>query len=236
MAVTEVQITSDFCKNNQYELVDLPPAVYRHPTIPYDPSWTTRTDGEDSNLSPDAKGQHFEAMCTSNSRPYPKQNFLTRLRTIKSSASLKLKRLDPVKMGYLRTSSVFGLAVLITWIPSSVNRLYSLTHHGEVSYMWSIASGCVLPLQGVWNATIYFSTSWKIFQEEIRTVKMRFQGNAIDEFRRTTQLESRLDMLSQHRDTFERCRVRSFKATGQNQCTLDDIEMDGHSIAGGSSN
>lgn len=78
---------------------------------------------------------------------------------MKSSASLKLKRLDPVKMAYLRTSFIFAFAVLITWIPSSVNRLYSLSHGGKVSFQLSVASGCVLPLQGVWNAIIFFTTS-----------------------------------------------------------------------------
>ena len=83
----------------------------------------------------------------------------TRLRAVKSNASLKLKRLDPVKMSYLRTSFIFGLAVLITWIPSSVNRLYSIANNGRVSFPLSLASGSVLPLQGLWNAIIYFTTS-----------------------------------------------------------------------------
>lgn len=81
------------------------------------------------------------------------------LREAKESASLKLKRLDPVKVSYLRTSFIFAFAVLITWIPSSINRLYSLTHDNQVSFGLSLASGCVLPLQGVWNAIIYFSIS-----------------------------------------------------------------------------
>jgi hypothetical protein len=81
------------------------------------------------------------------------------LKNVKSSASSKLKRLDPVKMAYLRTSFIFGFAILITWIPSSVNRLYSLTSQGRVNFQLSVASGCVLPLQGVWNALIYFTTS-----------------------------------------------------------------------------
>ncbi len=62
-------------------------------------------------------------------------------------------------MAYLRTSFVFAFAVLITWITSSINRLYSITHNGKISFPLSDASGCVLPLQGVWNAIIYLTTS-----------------------------------------------------------------------------
>lgn len=62
-------------------------------------------------------------------------------------------------MAYLRTSFIFAFAVLITWIPSSVNRLYSLANGGRVSFALSVANGCVLPLQGVWNAIIYLTTS-----------------------------------------------------------------------------
>lgn len=129
---------------------------------------------------------------------------MTRLRAVKSNASLKLKRLDPVKMAYLRTSFIFGFAVLITWIPSSINRLYSLTHDDRVSFGLSVASGCVLPLQGVWNAIIYFTTSWKIFCEEVKTAKAKLfkkhQGelNAI-------RLESRHGTLKgERRETFDR--------------------------------
>jgi hypothetical protein len=148
--------------------------------------------------------QRFETTCTSDSTPNPPPTIASRLRAVKSNASLKLKRLDPVKMAYLRTSFIFGFAVLITWIPSSVNRLYSLTHHDKISFPLSVASGCVLPLQGVWNALIYFTTSWKTFCEEVRAVKaqwFRRRGEAPGAIR----LDSGLGSLGvEHRDTFER--------------------------------
>lgn len=91
-----------------------------------------------------------------------------RLVSLIRQAKSKLARLDPIKMAYLRTSFIFGFSVLITWIPSSVNRLYSLANDGKVSFHLSVASGCVLPLQGVWNAIIYFTTGWVIVKEESR--------------------------------------------------------------------
>jgi len=119
-----------------------------------------------------------------------------RLGTLSATASMKLKRLDPVKMSYLRTSFIFALSVLITWIPSSVNRLYSLANQGQVSYSLSVASGCVLPLQGVWNAIIFFTTSWSSVQAEARALKARFGYGCREYPRGTTRLDSRLGLSS----------------------------------------
>lgn len=126
----------------------------------------------------------------------PKPTILTRLYSAKSQASLKLKRLDSVKMAYLRTSFIFAFAVLITWIPSSINRLYSLTNDDRVSYQLSIASGCVLPLQGVWNAFIYFSTSWGTVRAEAKRLKIRILGKR-QEQRSSIRLNHLADNTSQ---------------------------------------
>ncbi|CAK7566159.1 MAG: hypothetical protein SEPTF4163_004095 [Sporothrix epigloea] len=74
--------------------------------------------------------------------------------------------MDPVKLAYLRTSFVFAISVLVTWAPSSINRVYTLVHPARNSYGLNIASAAVLPLQGVWNAVIYFSTSWNLLRQE----------------------------------------------------------------------
>jgi hypothetical protein len=60
---------------------------------------------------------------------------------------------------YSKVAALFFLAMLITWIPSSANRVYSVVHGGEVSVGLEFASAFVLPLQGFWNAVIYTSTS-----------------------------------------------------------------------------
>lgn len=90
-----------------------------------------------------------------------KTSFSNQLGKLKKTATTRLRRLDPVKMAYLRTSFIFGFAVLITWIPSSVNRLYSIANNSHINFQLSAVSGTVLPLQGVWNALIYFTTSGK---------------------------------------------------------------------------
>ena len=65
---------------------------------------------------------------------------------------------DHIKRAYLRTSFLFALSVLVTWIPSSMNRIHSwLT--GESPFEYHVATAAVLPLQGLWNAVIFFVTS-----------------------------------------------------------------------------
>lgn len=69
--------------------------------------------------------------------------------------------LDPVKRAYLRTSFLFAISVLVTWTPSSINRIRGLIY-GDSPYPLNVASATVLPLQGVWNAVIFFVTSWSV--------------------------------------------------------------------------
>lgn len=62
---------------------------------------------------------------------------------------------------YAKCAILFFTALLVTWIPSSANRVYSVVHVGQVSVPLEYMSAFVLPLQGFWNAIIYIVTSWK---------------------------------------------------------------------------
>ncbi|KAG7289465.1 hypothetical protein NEMBOFW57_005836 [Staphylotrichum longicolle] len=61
---------------------------------------------------------------------------------------------------YTKCALLFFTAMLVTWIPSSANRVYSFIHSGQASLPLEYMSSFVLPLQGFWNAIIYFVTSW----------------------------------------------------------------------------
>ncbi|KAM5347889.1 hypothetical protein ACJ41O_007713 [Fusarium nematophilum] len=203
-AVTEVEITSDVSRRKGQNEPTVPAAVHGGISPSRARSWALPTAYEQYEGNGPHRGQRFETVCSSDSTPHPQRTVITRLRAVKSNASLKLKRLDPVKMAYLRTSFIFGFAVLITWIPSSINRLYSLTHDDKISFGLSVASGCVLPLQGVWNAIIYFTTSWKTFREEVRSIRTKWFGQR-EENAGIIRLDSRLGFFKgDHRDNFER--------------------------------
>ncbi|KAH7230537.1 uncharacterized protein BKA55DRAFT_525519 [Fusarium redolens] len=61
---------------------------------------------------------------------------------------------------YTKVAMLFFAVILITWIPSSANRMYSHIHPSQVSKPLQFMSATVLPLQGFWNAVIYAVTSW----------------------------------------------------------------------------
>ena len=152
---------------------------------------------------------------------------LHRLRALKSSASTKLKKLDPVKMAYLRTSFIFGFAVLITWIPSSVNRLYSIANNGRINFPLSAISGSVLPLQGVWNALIYFTTSWKVVGEEMQSAKVRFRNR-----KASHDLEMSLNNPPSQEHFNASPNVAQYgtqPSSRRKSFRMDDLEMDGGS-------
>lgn len=80
---------------------------------------------------------------------------------------------------YTKVAVLFFVAMMVTWIPSSANRVYSVVHPGEVSLGLEFASAFVLPLQGFWNALIYATTSLpacKQFWGQIRDRKRISSG------------------------------------------------------------
>ena len=83
----------------------------------------------------------------------------------------KLANLDPIKLAYLRTSFVFAISILVTWTPSSINRVYSLIYPVRTSYALNLAGAIVLPLQGLWNAIIFAATSWSTLKDEFRELR-----------------------------------------------------------------
>ncbi|XXH00437.1 Small subunit processome complex component [Hypoxylon texense] len=62
---------------------------------------------------------------------------------------------------YSKCAFLFFTALLVTWIPSSANRVYGVVNSNDVSAPLEIMSAIVLPLQGFWNTLIYVATSWE---------------------------------------------------------------------------
>jgi G protein-coupled glucose receptor regulating Gpa2 C-term len=79
-------------------------------------------------------------------------------------------RLDHCKSSvlrtYIRTAFIFWVIFVITWMPSSINRVYSLVQaNGAPSYALSMLSCITLPLQGFWNAVVFTMVGlrgWKV--------------------------------------------------------------------------
>lgn len=77
-----------------------------------------------------------------------------------SSARRRNRDVNNAAWSYTKCAILFFTAILITWIPSSANRVYSVVHTNSVSVPLQYMSVFVLPLQGFWNAAIYAVTSW----------------------------------------------------------------------------
>ncbi|CAK7267908.1 hypothetical protein SEPCBS57363_002827 [Sporothrix epigloea] len=147
----------------------------------------------------------------------------------------KLQHMDPVKLAYLRTSFVFAISVLVTWAPSSINRVYTLVHPARNSYGLNIASAAVLPLQGVWNAVIYFSTSWNLLRQETSQAYAQWTCFQIFSHRRNKTNGILVDGLVTHQATtivpspvLSPARTHSASRTHMNLTEGgDDTESDG---------
>ncbi|CAG7566467.1 unnamed protein product [Fusarium equiseti] len=69
------------------------------------------------------------------------------------------RELNNAAWQYTKCALLFFTAILITWVPSSANRVYSVFHKRSSDPL-EFMSAFVLPLQGFWNALIYMVTSW----------------------------------------------------------------------------
>ncbi|KAB8292925.1 hypothetical protein EYC80_007290 [Monilinia laxa] len=90
------------------------------------------------------------------------------------------KQANAALWAYAKVSLLFFLAMMITWIPSTANRIYSLCNPGSVNIPLQYISVGVLPLQGFWNAAIYILTSMdacKIFWKSLKKPVVLFRGH-----------------------------------------------------------
>jgi hypothetical protein len=63
---------------------------------------------------------------------------------------------------YARVAFLLYVAMLIVWVPSTVNRVYGLVaikNNGGVNFALNLAAAAVLPLQGLFNAFVFCFTS-----------------------------------------------------------------------------
>lgn len=66
---------------------------------------------------------------------------------------------NPEAWLYARVAFLFFIALLITWVPSSVNRVYAMVNPNKINFALNYVSSFVFPLQGFWNVIVYVVTS-----------------------------------------------------------------------------
>ncbi|KAI1027504.1 hypothetical protein LB503_013447, partial [Fusarium chuoi] len=99
--------------------------------------------------------------------PIPPNQKQQSLSSTPSSNKSKFWLRDPIKRAYLFTTFMFTLSVLVTWVPASITRIHSLLNR-DVPYSYQVAIAAVMPLQGLWNALIFFTTSRGVIRHSMR--------------------------------------------------------------------
>jgi hypothetical protein len=60
---------------------------------------------------------------------------------------------------YARVAFLFFVALLITWAPTSANRMYALANPKAFNYTLNYIASFLFPLQGFWNVIVYILSS-----------------------------------------------------------------------------
>lgn len=81
-------------------------------------------------------------------------------RPTEHAAHVKRRKEIAEAFRYFKSALLLFIALVVVWVPSSVNRLYQLAHPDHPSYALNLVSALVLPTQGFWNAVIYAHASW----------------------------------------------------------------------------
>ncbi|KAI4226765.1 MAG: hypothetical protein LQ349_006830 [Xanthoria aureola] len=87
----------------------------------------------------------------------PSRPAVFRIPAVTRAAALSEENADAFL--YARVAFLFFIALLITWVPSSVNRAYALAHPDTINYPLNFTSAVVFACQGVLNCAVYMATS-----------------------------------------------------------------------------
>lgn len=87
----------------------------------------------------------------------PSSPAVFRIPTVTRAAALTEENADAFL--YARVAFLFFIALLITWVPSSVNRASALAHPERLNFALNFTSAFVFSIQGFLNCLVYMTTS-----------------------------------------------------------------------------
>jgi hypothetical protein len=124
-------------------------------------------------LNPNSPGHHHNPLligkyrATAYAAPLASGDFATLpspqvpvFRPAEHAAHIQRRKETAEALRYFKSALLLFVALVVVWVPSSVNRLYQLAHPEHPSYTLNFISASVLPSQGFWNAVIYAHASW----------------------------------------------------------------------------
>ncbi|KAJ5806244.1 uncharacterized protein N7503_003846 [Penicillium pulvis] len=113
---------------------------------------TTEIAGESCEVGQDGKFSQYAAFVSS--AEHTNANTSNALKS-----TPKMSSSDAAAWAYTKCAMLFFAALLITWVPSTINRVYTLIAEGKDNFALCYFEALVLPLQGFWNCIIYITTS-----------------------------------------------------------------------------
>ncbi|KAM5444690.1 hypothetical protein MferCBS31731_000144 [Microsporum ferrugineum] len=72
---------------------------------------------------------------------------------------------------YSKFAILFFCSLLVTWVPASINRVYSFAHPEEPNRVLTYLASLVLPLQGFWNTLVYTAVSSSVIASYIKSFR-----------------------------------------------------------------
>lgn len=181
---TEVSVTSEIVTTTQETSIDLSPLGRAH----HDSSAASPSKPSAYSVSISADGPKGAAGATM--APAAASGRGNENTTQRSGRRKATHDANSAAWSYTKCSILFFTAILITWIPSTANRVYGVVQPDGVSLPLEYMSAFVLPLQGFWNAVIYMVTSWKACKTLMDDIRYSFKGG------RKTDVPSRLTSRS----------------------------------------
>ncbi|KAK6340952.1 hypothetical protein TWF696_009265 [Orbilia brochopaga] len=104
-------------------------------------------------------------------------------------ASRRTMKANAAAWAYTRCAFLFFIGLIITWLPSSLNRVYGIIHPTDQQFGLYLTASLVLPAQGLWNFVIYVTTSWGSCKLMWRDMSIHFAWGFLD-LRKKPSLES----------------------------------------------
>ncbi|KAL9579925.1 MAG: hypothetical protein Q9212_004810 [Teloschistes hypoglaucus] len=139
------------------------------PNVCFDPAESRRIGHDNSPRSdPDSALDRYEQFSTTINSDPPGPGFDPTPRPASIATATGKQRYNSALEAntaawrYTKVAILFFISLCVTWIPSSINRIYDLAMPTHVSYPLNYVSALVLPLMGFWNAVIYFVTTRRV--------------------------------------------------------------------------
>ena len=163
LTVTDVQVTSDPAGLPLEHMCDASSTPTDH---------KTRNPSDTSHVT----YQGYKVKVSATPRPSPPNHNSTEYKQHKKNrAAMEANR---AAFAYAKVASLFFVSLLVTWVPSSINRVYSLIYPESISVPYAYAAGIVLSLMGFWNSVIYIATSRAACRTLFSHLFRRFGGTS----------------------------------------------------------